>query len=169
MWNVISNVSSVVTCVAFILYLTGHIWVVIKNRRNIYEKFALVPYEAEKPIEQEKNVLIIDHLGCEFSLESEYGINSIKIYKLDQDPKSPQGYSSHSKTLTATYTDLKTDKLFVRCDLGECVPTTQFEIIRSDYTIITFVLYQSGKAGHIITSDYKYKLTLKGIVYHLCV
>ena len=34
----ISNISSIVTCIAFLLYLAGHIWIVIKNKDNIYEK-----------------------------------------------------------------------------------------------------------------------------------
>ena len=38
MWSIISNISSIVTCIAFLLYLAGHIWIVIKNKDNIYEK-----------------------------------------------------------------------------------------------------------------------------------
>ena len=52
--------------------------------------------------------------------------------------------------------------------LGEIIPTTQIEIKRSDYTIITFDIYESGKNGHLITSNYKFKLTFKGVLYHLC-
>lgn len=39
MWSIISNISSIVTCIAFLLYLAGHIWIVIKNKDNIYEKY----------------------------------------------------------------------------------------------------------------------------------
>lgn len=38
MWSIISNISSIVTCIAFLLYLAGHIWIVIKNKDNIYNK-----------------------------------------------------------------------------------------------------------------------------------
>lgn len=38
MWSIISNISSIVTCIAFLLYLAGHIWIVIKNKDNIYHK-----------------------------------------------------------------------------------------------------------------------------------
>ena len=74
-----------------------------------------------------------------------------------------------TKTLVKSYSNLKTDELFIKCDLGEVVPTTQIEIIRSDYTIVLFELYTSGKDGHIITSDYKYILTIKSFLYYLCI
>ena len=74
-----------------------------------------------------------------------------------------------SKHLVETFKDLKTDKLFIRCDLGEVVQTTQIEIKRSDYTVITFDIYESGKNGHVVTENYKYRLTFRGLLYHLCI
>ncbi len=149
--------------------MAGHIWVVVKNRYTIYEKLSLIPFDNTTDIEDEDNVLIIDNTGCEFSLESDYGISKIKIYKVDYSIQSDGKLNANSKTLKATFNNLKTDKLFIRCDLGECLPTTQFEIRRADYTKITFDLYESGKNGHIITCNYRYKLTFKGLLYHLCV
>ena len=73
-----------------------------------------------------------------------------------------------SKDLVNSFDNLNRAKLFVRCDLGEIFPTTQIEIKRSDYTIITFDIYESGKNGHLITGNYKFKLTFKGMLYHLC-
>lgn len=169
MWQIISNVSSIVTCVAFILYLVGHIWVVLKNRNNIYEKLTVVPYNSTIDIEDEDNILIVDDNGCEFSIESEYGISNINIYKVDYDIKSDGTLRLNDKKIKSTYSNLKKEKLFIRCDLGEIIPTTQFKIKRSDYAIITFELYQSGKNGHILICNYKYRMTLKSFLYHLCV
>lgn len=169
MWEIISNISSIVTCVAFLLYLAGHIWVVLKNKHNIYEKFSLILFDDDTDIENEDNVLIVDTNGSEFSLESHYGITNIKIYRVDYSIQNDGKLSLNSKTLKATFDNLDKDKLFLRCDLGEFVPITQFEIRRSDYTIITFDVYENGKNGHITTCNYKYKLTFKGFLYHLCV
>lgn len=169
MWQIISNISSIVTCVAFILYLIGHIWVVLKNRYTIYEKFTVISYDSGIDIEDEDNTLIVDDNGCEFSIESEYGINEIKIYKVDYDINSDGTLRSNSRKLKSTFSNLKKERLYIRCDLGECILTTQFEIKRSDYAIITFDLYESGKNGQIITCNYKYKMTLKSFLYHLCV
>ena len=169
MWQTISNISSIVTCLAFLLYLAGHIWVIIKNRHIIYEKFTVIPFDEEKEIEDEDNVLIVDENGCEFTLESDYGISDIKVYKVDNDVSGDGSLHPKSRVLKATFSNLNTDKLFVRCDLGEVLPTTQFEIKRADYAVITFDLCESGKNGHVIACNYKYKITLKSLIYHLCV
>ena len=166
MWSIISNISSIVTCIAFLLYLAGHIWIVIKNKDNIYEKFSVIPYDSNIDIENEDNVLIVDSVGCEFSIESNYGINSVNIYKINCNIKEDGTLKVISKHLVET---LKTDKLFIRCDLGEVVQTTQIEIKRSDYTVITFDIYESGKNGHVVTENYKYRLTFRGLLYHLCI
>ena len=89
--------------------------------------------------------LIVDSVGCEFSIESNYGINSVNIYKINCNIKEDGTLKVISKHLVETFKDLKTDKLFIRCDLGEVVQTTQIEIKRSDYTVITFDIYESGK------------------------
>ena len=169
MWHIISNASSIITCVAFIFYLIGHMWVVCKNKHTIYEKFIVIPYDSGIDIEAEDNILIVDDNGCEFSVQSEYGINEIKIYKVDYNVSSDGTLHYDSRKLKYTFKNLKRECLYIRCDLGEFIPTTQIEIKRSDYTIITFDLYVSGKNGHIITCNYKYKMTPKSFLYHLCV
>ena len=78
-------------------------------------------------------------------------------------------FNEISKKLKAAYRDLGTNTLFIKCDLGEVFPITQFEIERSDYINITFDVVASGKNGHIVACNYKNKLTLKGLIFHLCV
>lgn len=169
MWNIISNISSIVTCVAFLLYLAGHIWVISKNKHTLYEKFTVIPYDSNIVIEEEDNTLIVDNNGCEFILESEYGISNIKIYKVNYDINSDGTLHLNSRTLKSTYNNLKTEKIFIRCDLGEFIPTTQFEIKRADYATIIFDIYESGKNGHLIICNYKFKINFKSFMYHLCV
>lgn len=156
MWNIISNISSIVTCVAFLLYLTGHIWIIFKNRHTIYEKFEVIPYDSDRTIENEDNTLLIDDDGSKFILQSEYGINSVNIYKVDYNVDR-KGLHLISRTLKASFNNLNKEKLFIRCELGECIPTTQFEIKREDYTVITFNIYESGINGHTLVrlSDFQ--------------
>ena len=85
MWNIISNVASIVTCVAFLLYLAGHIWVVLKSRHTLYEKLTVLPFESQEDMEDEDNVLLIDPIGKIFTLQSDYGIISLKVYKFDSN------------------------------------------------------------------------------------
>ncbi|MGN0461174.1 MAG: hypothetical protein ACI4HZ_01885, partial [Ruminococcus sp.] len=147
----------------------GHIWVVAKNKHTLYEKLTVLPYDSKIDIEEEDNTLIVDDIGCEFVLESEYGISNINIYKVDYDINSDGTLKLTSRKQKSSFSNLKQEKLFIRCDLGEFIPTTQFEIKRSDYAIITFDIYESGKNGHIIACNYKYKMTFKSFLYHLCV
>lgn len=165
MWEIISNISAIVTCLTFLLYLSGRIWVVYKNRYTLYEDFEVIPYGSNADIENEDNVLIVDSEGCEFTIKSNFGIETIKVYKLNYDSGMNKIIS---RDLVNSFENLNRAKLFVRCDLGEILPTTQIEIQRNDYTIITFDIYESGKNGHLITDNYKFKLTFKGMLYHLC-
>ena len=168
-WDIISNISSIVTCVAFLLYIAGHIWVIIKNKNTIYEKLTVLPYDSKIEIEDEDNFLIVDTNGCEFTIQSDYGINSLKVYKVAYRYSEDDKLEQISKEFKDSFDNLNKEKLYIRCDLGECFPSTQFEITRADYTTITFDLVESGKNGHIIVCNPKVKLTLKGLIYHLCV
>lgn len=169
MWCIISNVASIVTCIAFLLYLAGHIWVIIKNKDTIYEKLTVIPFDSKIDIMGEDNILIVDSDGCEFTLQSDYGINSLNVYKVVNAINEEGIQQLESKELKKTFKNLNKDKLYIRCNLGELLPTTQFEIKRDDYTTITFDLVQSGKNGHIIVCNFKMQLTFKGLLYHLCV
>lgn len=169
MWQIISNISAIVTCITFLLYLIGRVLVVIKNKRIFFEKLSVIPLDSKIDIDDEDNSLIIDKVGCEFTLQSEYGINNLDIYKVDYNINEDGTLQLVSKTLKKSYKNLNKDTLFIRCDLGETVPTTHFEIRRSDYTIISFDIMISGKTGRIITYDSKQKLTIKGFLHHLCV
>ena len=50
MWGTISNISAIVTCLTFLLYLSGRIWVVYKNRYTFYEEFDVIPYDSNLDI-----------------------------------------------------------------------------------------------------------------------
>lgn len=167
MWNIISNVASIVTCVAFLLYLAGHIWVVLKSRHTLYEKLTVLPFESQEDMEDEDNVLLIDPIGKIFTLQSDYGIISLKVYKFDYNEDGRLNMTS--KKLKGSYENLQKEKLYIRCDLGEINSPTQFEIKREDYTVLSFIVQTSGKNGHIFARDFKVKLTFKGFLYHLCV
>ena len=82
MWQIISNISSIITCTLFILYIIGHIWKVFVTKNTRYEKFKVVPFNSDFDIDDTDNVVIIDDIGEEFSISSPYGIKNIEIYKV---------------------------------------------------------------------------------------
>ena len=170
MWQIVSNISSIVTCILFVLYVIGHIWKVVVTQNTRYEKFKVVPYNSDFDIDGNDNVVIIDDIGEEFSISSTCGIRNIEIYKVNYEFGDSGSISLISKELKSTYKDLNiNDALYVRCDLGECIPTTQITIERMDYTKVTFELYSSGKTGNIRVSNYNFKMTIRSLIYYLCV
>ncbi len=169
MWSIISNISSIVTGITFLLYIAGRIWVLFKNKHTLYEKLTVLPYDSKIDIEDEDKFLSVDTNGCEFILQSDYGITSLKVYKIDYNINQDGELTPISKKIKGSFENLKKDKLYIRCDLGEIIPTTQFEIKRNDYTTITFDLVESGRNGHIHACNISLKLNFLGILYHLCV
>lgn len=170
MWQIISNISSIITCTLFILYVIGHIWKVFVTKNTRYEKFKVIPFNSDFDIDANDNVVIIDDIGDEFSISSPYGIRNIEIYKVTYEISDNGSLSLISKELKYTYRDLNiNDTLYIRCNLGECVSTTQITIERMDYTKVTFELYSSGKTGNILVSNYNFKMTVRSFIYYLCV
>lgn len=72
MWQIISNISSIITCTLFILYIIGHIWKVFVTKNTRYEKFKVVPFNSDFDIDDTDNVVIIDDIGEEFSISANY-------------------------------------------------------------------------------------------------
>lgn len=165
--DMIANIASVVTCVSFSLYLAGRIWIAIKNICTSYERFAVLPFDCD--MENEDNILIVDDNGHRFSLESPYGINNLWIYKVDYEINQDGTLKQRSADIVSTYSKLNKDKLFIQCDLGEILSTTRFKVERSDYAVVTFDVYVSGKNGHVMTSNHIHKTTIKSFLYYLCV
>ena len=55
MWQIVSNISSIVTCILFVLYVIGHIWKVVVTQNTRYEKFKVVPYNSDFDIDGNDN------------------------------------------------------------------------------------------------------------------
>lgn len=170
MWEVVSNISSIITCILFILYIIGRIWKIFVTKNLKYEKFIRTDTNTEFGINSYDNVIFIDDEGEEFSISSSYGIRCIKFYKLSYRPSNNSLSSLASKKLVHTHKNLNiNDLLYVRCDLGECVPSIQICIERMDYVKVIFELYSSGRTGNILVRTYKYKMTIRSLIYYLCV
>ena len=75
-----------------------------------------------------------------------------------------------TKQLKSTYKDLNINEtLYVRCNLGECISTTQITIERMNYAKVTFELYSIGKTGYTLVGNYNFKMTIRSLIYYLCV
>lgn len=164
------NLSSIVTLFLFVLYVIGHIWKVAISKYEKFEKFEVNSFDDNKNEDDYDNVIRVDDVGQEFILSSSYGIRKVDIYNVVYDLQNDGTTKMISKRLVSTYKNLNiNEELFVRCDLGEMIPKIHFEIRRTDYAKVSFDIYSSGKNGHILTTNYKFKMTLKGWIYYLCI
>lgn len=170
MWSIVANISSIVTCFLFVLYIIGHIWKAVVTRHTKYEKFEIQELTKNEDIEEYDNAILLDNIGELFTLSSSYGIRNIKVYKVLCEIRNDGEYKLLSKDLKAVYSDLNINEiLYIKCDLGEVMPRIQLEIERADYTKVTCFLGTSGKTGHIVAYDYSFKVTFKSFLYYLCI
>lgn len=167
----VSNISAIVTCFLFILYIIGHIWKISITKNKKFEKFQIQEFndlDEDDEMEGYDNILMVDNIGEVFSLSSSYGIRSIKVYEVSCEFEN-NDLKIKSKNLKITYPNLDTNEsLYIKCDLGEIMPKIQFEIERTDYTKVTFFVAVSGKTGNVISFGYSFKMTLKSFLYYLC-
>lgn len=164
----ISNISAIVTCFTFVLYLIGRILKTIASRDMIFERFEVVPFSNDSDTYNFDNELIIDKSGSVFSISSNYGIRNLKVYRVTYEPDDNGTPVLISRELIETYGKINiNDKLYIWCDLGEVLPTIQIEVERMDYAKVTFELHESGKTGNIDT-NYQFKMTFLCFLYYLC-
>lgn len=170
MWSTVGNISAIVTCFLFILYIIGHIWKAFITRHTKFEKFQIQELNENDDLEGYDNILIVDNIGETFSLSSSYGIRNIKIYEVSCGIGNDGKIEIQSKKLREVYPQLDIcEPLYIRCDMGELMPRIQLEIERADYTKVTCFLGTSGKNGHMIAYEYSFKMTLKSFLYYLCI
>lgn len=164
----VSNISAIVTCFLFVLYIIGHIWKIFITKNKKYERFQIQELDDPNEMEDYDNILMVDDIGEFFSLSSSYGIKNIKVYEVLCEFENDD-IKIMSQNLKITYANLdENETLYIRCDLGEVMPKIQFEIERADYTKVTFFLVTSGKTGNILATDYSFKMTIKSFLYYLC-
>jgi hypothetical protein len=84
MLQVISNISSIITAVTFIVYLVGRFIRISFSKYNTHESFTV--YERQKTgrdIEEETNYLEISAIGDEFIFEAENDVRRITFFRCE--------------------------------------------------------------------------------------
>lgn len=167
MWQIISNISSIITCFLFLVFIFGRIWKISVTNFIKYENFKVIPYSSDINIEEEDDFIKVDDYGDKFYITSQYGIRNIKIFKVSYKINNDGSLTLVSREEKSHYGELNVnDKLYIQCNLGESTPNTQIEIERVDYVKVTFEIVSSGKNGNILINKYHAKTTLKSILYY---
>lgn len=165
MLQVISNISSIITAVTFIVYLVGRFIRISFSKYNTHERFTV--YERQKTgrdIEEETNYLEISAIGDEFIFEAENDVRRITFFRCELEDNF---IKIKSMDKIGEWGHLSAhEKLYIRCDLGEFLPFIRIEIERLDFTRVSFNLNASGKNGDLVAYNYKYTTGIKGVLYY---
>ncbi|MGO5337329.1 hypothetical protein ACTQZS_11080 [Bilifractor sp. LCP19S3_H10] len=165
MLQVISNISSIITAVTFIVYLVGRLIRISFSKYNTHERFTV--YERQKTgrdIEEETNYLEISAIGDEFILEAENDVRRITFFRCELEDNFSK---IKSMVKIGEWGHLSAhEKLYIRCDFGEFLPFIRIEIERLDFTRVSFNINESGKNGDLVAYNYKYTTGIKGFLYY---
>ena len=173
MIEILGFISSLVTCVLFGLYVVGHIWDYENNKVFRQEKFENVYLDN---IEETDNVIILDEIGTTFSISSAKGIRKISVYKVLFEIKESGELKLIEKILLKEHGVLYAgEKLYIKADLGEILPKIEIDVLREDYTNVTFDIYESGKNGNVISQsnkkvtagNHRFKYGIRSFIYYL--
>ena len=163
-WTLISNISAITTCTAFILYLIGHIWAIHISKNKILEK---IEFEYCAYVDLDKCFNLAGEYGQIFSVYSPEGIRNIKIYEATLSSENINAFTKGN--MLKEIKDLAPNKKqYIRAEFSDLGSNFYMEIERADYIKTSFVVTQSGKDGSLIQSQYKSKMTFTSWIYYLC-
>ncbi|WP_346937334.1 hypothetical protein [Clostridium sp.] len=165
MLEIISYASSIATLMLFVIYFIGRVWVIHKNKRLLFEKFAL-EYIGDDHIERKNQY---DLGGKELiTVSSSQGLNWLKIYELKFDSVCGE-MTVLNKQPVVTHKILNVDeKLYLKTNTPCGIPIYRVRYQRFDYIEGSFDIGVDGKYGGLGMRDYKSKLTLKSYCYYIC-
>ena len=167
MWQVISNIASIATCILFVFYLIGHYWKSINKSNMMYEQFRMIKIDDDDFEKEYDNELIIDEIGEMFLISTSFGIRGLKVIRLIYNDGCKEFIEKKQVARFGKLNPL--EQLFIQCDLGEVLPTTEIVMERPDYVRATFLIRSSGKTGNIVVQKAEYKRTIVSFFYYLFV
>ena len=162
-WSLISNISAIVTCVAFVLYIIGHIWSIHISKNKIFEKFE---FENEEEMNGIEYINFAKKYGRIFSVSSPEGIKSIKIFKAQQ--QGEDFVTDKGKLLKEVKNIKPNQKVYIRANFTDVSSNIYLEIQRADYIKTSFLVADSGKDGSFQQVNYTNKMTFVSWLYYLC-
>ena len=166
MWQMISNISAVVTCFLFVLYIIGHVWKISNSKHLLYEKFQIEQL-AEEEIHMLDNLVELDEEEGEiFSICSPNGMKNISVYEATYDGNKNRFVKG--KLLHSLQNINVDEKVYFRTAIPCGIPNKYIELEKCDYVKIKFAVAQSGKNGEFIKSNHECKMTLKSWIYYMC-
>lgn len=164
MWETISNVSGLITCILFIAYIIGHIWTIYISKNAIFEKFEF------ENITDDDDIDYIDlggEYGSIFSISSPNGIREVKIFGVDLDENSEEFFIKGD--FIKKIENIKpNEKLYIKAQFMDFSSNIYLEVQRTDYIKFCFIVADSGRDGSFVQKNLKIKMPFKSWLYYLC-
>lgn len=168
-WNFISQASSIITLILFVIYILGRIWIIYNKRKVNNECFKMLHVDEENQIAEYVNPDRFCDLGDnELSVFSaDMYINKFKIYEI----KYLDDYSHWEKVNTKpiyTYKGLNSnEKIYIKMNLPCGGPSEYLiEYVRCDYVKVSFIPSYNAFEPYILKHYYKSKMTFLGYLYY---
>lgn len=166
LWNIITNMSTIITCILFFAYIIGHIWKIKISKKLLYEKFQM-EYLSDDEIESLDRFIDLDSkYGEIFSISSPNGINTICFYEINYNENN--GKIEKGKLIKKINDIDVNEKVYVRDIIPEGIPKLYIALEKTDYIKIEFAVSTNGKNNEFVKTDYKCKMSLKSWIYYLC-
>lgn len=165
-----SSYANFCTLFLFVIFVIGKIWILRRNKDLYEEKINYLVVDADE--EFNRQFLLGGKEAIEVSSpEGIYDINVYEIKKWNKNytkvkKKKPIGKILEDNIQHPLKLN-KDEKVYIRTDLPETVPTYQVEIIKYDYSKITIALSSNGKVGGL-ANNAKIERGLKSYLYYLC-
>lgn len=167
MWEVISNVSALITCVLFIAYIIGHLWVIYISRNEIVEKIEFEDIEDISILEDKDYIELGGEHGRIFSISSPKGIKKLKVFGVNRDESLKKPFIK-GEFINEINNIRANEKVYFKGEFLWYNSNIYLEFERSDYIIVSLIVGESGKDGTATCFLYDTKMTLKSFLYYLC-
>lgn len=164
MWETISNVSGLITCILFIAYIIGHIWTIYIAK---HEFDVFIDCHKEECLEVLKDIKYVDFGGDEsviFSFYSSRGIKKVRVFCANK------GDTSKGKLIKELRYIKSDGKVYFKGDSLWRTSNVFVELETTDYIKISFKMAENEEEddGSYYFDDYKSQMTLKSWLYYLC-
>ncbi|MBU3133405.1 hypothetical protein KPL40_13180 [Clostridium gasigenes] len=165
MFQVISNLSSLVTLFLFLLYIIGRIWTINKNKKLSFEDFKL-DYSVNDNLDRRNQYeLSGDEL---ITIKSSQGLNWIEVYEVYFDNKKNEvGLKSKKPVISHKLLNIN-EEMYIKTYVPCGIPCYRIIYQRFDYIVESFDIGMDGKYGGLYKNNFSRKLTLKSYLYYLC-
>lgn len=172
--TMIGSIASIITCVLFVFYIVGRVWSVMSNTRfqdiDMHVDYSITPDGGE---ESEVDLYLLDDENSDAGeyviMTPEVDLNKVEAYevKCDFDDNGEIKFKQE-KLLDKCELKRANTPILIKCIVPEGIPSTEIVYERFDGIKGQFFIGYEGKGEKgVATDSFRYKRTLKSILYYL--